>query len=425
MPTMKYTSLFQNIDKNGNITWKNSEDFWLFTTETKSPSNPTKKQPSGWRPMTSWGASDRQPSGHWAGWTGSGSIKLRPEYGGDGRYQTVTNPRGSYLGYPDALVTADLPADRVLLLNSLQKVKDQKVNLGLVIAGARQTFQTIWKDLTVWNEASKAVKRRDSLATFNTLREYANANTWKKRAKFLRAKRRFERDQKRYKSAYDKASANFWLALNFCYAQLAQDLKGSVEELDRPVAEPFVHGRSGASVEAKGNWFEGSQPASGSSFFGDVQFRARPSLIRKKYVHLAYMVDNAELRRMSQLGLTNPLTVAYDIMPWTWVFDWVLPFGKWINSLDATVGLSWLDGCIGEIDLSGFEVSEGKLYANPIAWSAGGSFTPIVMPDRRFQRVKLLTEPQMSSLIPNPRSPFKDVLWKITTIAALIAQRKR
>lgn len=424
MPSYLYTGHFANYSKDGAIGFSEDIPFSIYSTETKSPSTSTKKQPSGWRPMTGWSASSRQPNGLWVGWTGSGTQKLRPEYGGDGWYSTIENPRHAYLGYPEELDLPDMEPDEALILKALTRVKDQQVNLGLVVSGAKQTLSTIVKDLTVWKEASKAVKRRDSLATFNNLREFANADTWRKRKRFLRAKAKFERDQKRFQSNYSKASADFWLALNFCYMQLAQDIDGSVKELDRPAAEPFVHGRSGSRTEVKGSWQQDSQPCHPAAYFGQVSFRKRASRSGVRYVHLAYMVDNSDLRRLSQVGLTNPLAIAYDVMPWTWVFDWVLPLGKWINNLDATVGLSWLDGCIGEKYISGFEVSAGVHVASA-AYTSSGSYMPELLSDNRFTRTKLLQEPKMSDLIPKLRSPFKDPLWKIATTAALIAQLKR
>jgi hypothetical protein len=41
---------------------------------------------------------------------------------------------------------------------------------------------------------------------------------------------------------------------------------------------------------------------------------------------------------LSALGITNPLLIAWEVVPYSFVVDWVLPVGTWLESLDALLG---------------------------------------------------------------------------------------
>jgi hypothetical protein len=45
------------------------------------------------------------------------------------------------------------------------------------------------------------------------------------------------------------------------------------------------------------------------------------------------------------LGLTNPLAIAWELVPFSFVLDWLVPVGTWLQSLDATLGVKFVGGC--------------------------------------------------------------------------------
>lgn len=50
-------------------------------------------------------------------------------------------------------------------------------------------------------------------------------------------------------------------------------------------------------------------------------------------------LDQPLLASASQLGLTNPLFVAWDIIPYSLVVDWFLPIGAWLEQFETFKGL--------------------------------------------------------------------------------------
>lgn len=47
-----------------------------------------------------------------------------------------------------------------------------------------------------------------------------------------------------------------------------------------------------------------------------------------------------EVSDLTSLGVTNPLLVAWELVPLSFVVDWLWPVGDWISSLDATLGVT-------------------------------------------------------------------------------------
>jgi hypothetical protein len=52
------------------------------------------------------------------------------------------------------------------------------------------------------------------------------------------------------------------------------------------------------------------------------------------------------LKTASELGLTNPVEVLWELVPFSFVIDWALPIGSFISQFDASLGWTFVDGSI-------------------------------------------------------------------------------
>jgi len=52
------------------------------------------------------------------------------------------------------------------------------------------------------------------------------------------------------------------------------------------------------------------------------------------------------LRALNQLGLLNPASLAWELIPWSFVVDWVVPIGSTLSAFTARAGLTFVDGTI-------------------------------------------------------------------------------
>jgi hypothetical protein len=64
----------------------------------------------------------------------------------------------------------------------------------------------------------------------------------------------------------------------------------------------------------------------------------------KVLVRLDYSLSNPVLANLSQMGITNPVELAWEELPYSFVADWFLPIGDYLGNLDATLGWDFIGG---------------------------------------------------------------------------------
>lgn len=55
-------------------------------------------------------------------------------------------------------------------------------------------------------------------------------------------------------------------------------------------------------------------------------------------------IESRYLQGMKSLGLINPLTVAWELTPFSFVFDWFVPVGTFLGAVTAPLGLDFVSG---------------------------------------------------------------------------------
>jgi hypothetical protein len=96
---------------------------------------------------------------------------------------------------------------------------------------------------------------------------------------------------------------------------------------------------------------------------------------------LRYKVQDHFHAFMSQSGFTNPVSLAWELLPFSFVVDWFLPIGPYLESLDSWGGLILLDGCEttfsrGSMDYSRYYVGQSwpdGIFNPDLSWKQTGS----------------------------------------------------
>ena len=75
-----------------------------------------------------------------------------------------------------------------------------------------------------------------------------------------------------------------------------------------------------------------------SSAFSVIPFKADNRIL------LRYNLSCPILARLSSLGLVNPLEIAWERVPYSFVVDWLLPIGNWLSALSGSFGFTFIHG---------------------------------------------------------------------------------
>jgi hypothetical protein len=66
----------------------------------------------------------------------------------------------------------------------------------------------------------------------------------------------------------------------------------------------------------------------------------------KTKVYLEYTLGSSSLQHLSSTGIADPLLLAWELLPWSFVADWFLPVGNYLENLNYDLGLTFKKGRI-------------------------------------------------------------------------------
>lgn len=216
-------------------------------------------------------------------------------------------------------------------VRALANLGKGSLDLGVALAEAGQTANMLVKSMNRMANFAQALRKGNYLGAADQLGFDLSRGQ----------KSRLSRAISSAKSQRDNLS-NGWLEYQYGWKPLMSDLHGAVEALrngqaikGRPVngrstqylgnEEVFNPGRPPQRKEVR------VEPPSGQ---GGVRERAG---FRGK-------VLSPLTATLNQLGLLNPLAVAWEKVPFSFVVDWFFPVGTYLNSLTATRGLEAVFG---------------------------------------------------------------------------------
>lgn len=137
--------------------------------------------------------------------------------------------------------------------------------------------------------------------------------------------------------------------------------------------------------------------------------------------------ENQAFRVLNQLGLLNPASLAYELMPWSFVVDWFIPIGPYIQSLSSTIGLTYISGTTTyreKITHTGnFAQAAGSAYGSTDP--ASMQLCPFAIEESTYSRSYHLNWPNASIYL--EQNPFKgDRILKAIAlgIGTLTSERK-
>lgn len=196
------------------------------------------------------------------------------------------------------------------LIKARAKLKAQDVNLGVAFGERKQTARLVGDTAT---RLFKSLRHLKSGRIRRAMDELG-----------ITSKRR----QPRGSNVPQK-----WLELQYGWKPLLSETYGAVDALNkRPPGDWRVTVKATEYLES--SWEKVYTNSSWAPGIG------RAEALQSAFIRIDALPQNAALIALSSLGVTNPLEVGWELVPFSFVVDWFLPIGGYLHSLDALLGYS-------------------------------------------------------------------------------------
>lgn len=211
----------------------------------------------------------------------------------------------------DALAVGDLPNQA--LIAARNNLKAKKIDLGVAFAERKQTAMLLGDTASRLARSVNFLKRGRVRSAMDEL-----GISSKKREPFGR-----------------NVPAK-WMELQYGWKPFLSDVYGASAALNgREKSDWRVTARATRSRNQR--YEKELKPLKTSNF--DAH-RCRAVVKRSSFCRIDALPQNEALISLVSLGVTNPLLVVWEKVPFSFVVDWALPIGNYLDSLDALLGYS-------------------------------------------------------------------------------------
>jgi len=128
-----------------------------------------------------------------------------------------------------------------------------------------------------------------------------------------------------------RQAADLWLEYSYGWKPYAQSLYDLHKITSNLLGKDIL-------VHGKGSDKRSGMSSAGTALRRDYRY---DTSVR---VDLVGRVKSAPWANLESLGLLNPLSVVWEVVPWSFAVDWFIPVGNTLDSLTATVGLEFVRG---------------------------------------------------------------------------------
>lgn len=258
---------------------------------------------------------------------------------------------------------SDLENELSAKLNA--KIRDSDVNLAIALGEAGKTAELIGDTAVKIAKSFRHLRRRDISAAMRVLTGKSNNLP---------------------RHSPDSA-ASLWLTYTYGVKPLLSDISGALTLLDKR-RRPYipVHTvRAAVKQKINSKCFNNYYL---SQFSGEFSARGE----------VKFSVSNPITRTLDSVGFTNPLSVAWELVPFSFVVDWFIPVGTFINEIVPPQGVDFVEGYIG------LKASGDSFHSTSIPPSNPGDpgwMTSCTGSSYLIQRKPLTTFPRYNLVIPD------------------------
>lgn len=133
--------------------------------------------------------------------------------------------------------------------------------------------------------------------------------------------------QKNVGRATSKALSNAWLTGRYGVLPTLYELEGALKLLQRKVSARYTaRGFASHTVTSSDNYYV---PDSAG-----FTFRVSRSVTKEVSIRTGILYETSEILRVfGKMGLTRPLSAGYELIKFSWVLDWWIDVGGWLDAI--------------------------------------------------------------------------------------------
>lgn len=319
--------------------------------------------------------------------------------------------------------TIDVADDPTSKVNSklLQKISLGKADLGVTVAEMGKTASFVRETATRLAASIKALRRLDIVHFTRALGVTPNH---KQVQRFKRNRIYYGTDDMRHsqadrRTAIEAFAAKTWLEYTYAWKPMLSDVYALAEAsaslmvdwdyLARTVVATAKTSKEVNKTETVVNNFV-RQVSSQSAW--DIK------------ASISYRIKDGDkvTNANNVFGLSNPLTIAWELVPFSFVADWFLPIGTAIANLSATAGLEFVGGYYTN-KVSTWQTvkvtSKGSYTSGGFSWKDVSCNLSQIQTERKFSRSGMVSFP--SPPFPEFKNPisFSHALSSIALLSSL------
>nr|APG77177.1 hypothetical protein [Shahe levi-like virus 2] len=250
---------------------------------------------------------------------------------------TTSGSYAQYLSFTDSLnrLIFDTSVLGDIRNRALKKVGgSSRVNYTQFLVEIRSTSAMLFSAVLLLLRLAKAVKRGDFYNIQQIFQQIAET--------YLKVSAsRAKKITKRKLRSFSKDVGSNWLQLQFGWLPLMSDIHEMFEDIKRNFSRDlklYVKSSNIVDVSPELVNYNQTDPSKYRSVIAKAQCR------RYTKVAVRFKVKDPFKQFIASIGLTNPLGVAWELVPYSFVVDWCLPIGSYLEALHYTDGLEFVDG---------------------------------------------------------------------------------
>lgn len=219
--------------------------------------------------------------------------------------------------------------------------------------------------------------------------------------------------------AKDRLS-HHWLEWEFGWRPLLKDIRDGAELLAESIAtykEP--HGVISASARARN--VEITRNGSGPAIQVKTKFTGHFGCSLKA----KYRLDDERRYALSKTGISNPMLLSWELLPYSFVVDWFLPVGNYLSSLTAQDGFVIYDAHMSVLEKGTTVKTVSVDHSDSWGTSTGGSEGPEVRTCARFTRTTSLPTFELQFQNPLQSRPLERLTSSVALIVNLFSKNRR